>query len=76
MRTLTTTAEVIEELGGFPAIVALTGCSETAPYNWKNAFPSKTYVVIQAALAERGYTAPDSLWNMVGSEQESERRVS
>lgn len=69
MRELSTTADVIDALGGNIAVAELTECTDSkSPSNWRSweAFPPKTYVVMQRALAERGCTAPPSLWKMVG----------
>jgi hypothetical protein len=51
------------------SVAELTGRNYDAAYNWKRfgQFPSDTFVVMQAALADRGMTAPPSLWRMVPS---------
>jgi hypothetical protein len=66
MRKLTTTAELIEELGGINAVAELTRSRYSAVCNWKAfpTFPSKTYVVLKSAAQSRGFDVPDSLWGM------------
>lgn len=67
MQQLSTTREVMEELGGTSAVAKLTGRTYAAAFNWLDfkTFPANTYVALTAALAERGKTAPASLWGMV-----------
>lgn len=67
MDRLTTTGEVVDALGGIGAVAGLTGRKYTAAHNWLGfqKFPSNTYLVMSAALAEKGKTAPASLWGMV-----------
>jgi ABC-type hemin transport system substrate-binding protein len=64
---LSTTEEVILALGGVRAVAELTGRKYTAACNWANfqTFPPDTFVVMKAALTDRGYAAPNSLWRMV-----------
>lgn len=66
--TLTTTREVAAALGGTKAVANLTGRKYSAAANWvqdKNPqFPANTYVVLSAALASIGKSAPPSLWGM------------
>jgi hypothetical protein len=70
---LSTTDDVIDALGGIPAVMELTGSTYKAVFNWKgfSSFPSKTYLVMTDALVALGKTAPASLWGMTAS-QESE----
>ena len=67
-RTLTTTREVVAALGGTKAVANLTGRKYSAAANWvqdKNPqFPANTFVVLNAALAAIGKSAPPSLWGM------------
>lgn len=67
-RELTTTAEVIDALGGVSPVAALTGRKYGAAFNWKgfSKFPADTFLVLQDALRARGCAAPASLWGMVG----------
>ena len=55
MIELSTTSEVMDELGGNPAVAKLTGSKTKAVWNWRNfdKFPSNTYAVMIAALQER-----------------------
>ncbi len=71
MRTLSTAAEVIEALDGPTATGRLVGRSVQSVVNWRaaNRLPADTYLILNAALEERGYTAPGSLWNMVEAVQ-------
>ena len=64
---LTTTNQVIDALGGVEAIASLTGRSYDAAWNWtrSDTFPANTFLVVTAALKERGLEAPPSLWRMV-----------
>lgn len=67
MRTLNSTEDVIEALGGNQAVAAITRRNKDGVvWNWKDrkTFPANTYVVLKAALKERGLSAPDSLWGM------------
>lgn len=73
-RELTTTAEVMEALGGIAPVAELTGRKYGAACNWKGfaKFPADTFVVLQDALRERGLTAPASLWGMVPAREAAE----
>jgi hypothetical protein len=72
MAHLKTTREVIRALGGVSAVAALTDRTYNAAWNWTGfkTFPADTADVMRAALrkADGGpYTAPASLWRMVGA---------
>jgi len=64
---LDSAGEVMEALGGVDAVARLTGVTYRAAHNWKAArkFPARTHAALTAALAERGLSAPQSLWNQV-----------
>ena len=64
---LSTAKEVIAALNGSTAVGRLVGRSPQSASNWgaANRFPAKTFPVLTEALAERGYTAPPSLWQIV-----------
>lgn len=66
LKILTTTSEVMDELGGNQAVSALTNSKPSAVSNWRGfeTFPSNTYVAMTAALRARGVMAPPSLWGM------------
>lgn len=69
MRELQTVAEVVETLGGNPAVAGLTGKKgDSAVSNWKKrgSFPPATYAILKSALEAHNATAPDSLWRMAG----------
>lgn len=63
---LSTTAEIIEKLGGINTVGALTNAGYRAVWNWKatNKFPARTFVVIDYELRKLGFVAPISLWGM------------
>jgi hypothetical protein len=67
-RTLTTTREVMAALGGIKAVASLTGRKYSAVSMWTVGsdpqFPSNSFVVMNAALAAIGKSAPPSLWGM------------
>jgi hypothetical protein len=67
---LTTTAAVMDALGGTKAVAELTGREYGAAHNWRafETFPPDTYLVMTIALRDRGKKAPASLWRMVGAE--------
>lgn len=71
MSELTTATEVIETLGGNPAVADITKRTPKAVSNWRsfNAFPPDTFLALTGALSERGHTAPASLWRMVEVER-------
>jgi hypothetical protein len=60
------TKDIVALLGGVKSVADLTGRTRNATSNWLRAqtFPSNTYIVMSRALAERGHTAPPSLWGM------------
>lgn len=67
MATLRTTKDVIEALGGTKQVALMTGREYPAAFNWRSfeTFPPDTYLVLTAALAARGFSAPPSLWRMI-----------
>lgn len=66
MKKLTTTTEIIDQLGGNEAVATLLKAHGKAVANWRyfGIFPANTYLVLKRALKKHGYTAPDELWNM------------
>lgn len=72
MVELSSTAAVMEKLGGPGAVAKLTGRKYNAAQNWKgfDTFPPDTYLVMTEALRASGYTAPASLWRMIAEPQE------
>jgi hypothetical protein len=66
MIELSTTAQVMDALGGNVGVIALTGCKYKAVWNWRKApkFPANTYRAMIDALHARGFGAPASLWGM------------
>lgn len=67
MTELTTTAAVIDELGGIAEVAKLTGRKYNAVSNWRvlGSFPSNTYLILNGELCERGHSAPLHLFRMV-----------
>jgi len=63
-KTLTTTADVIEELGGSKEVAALFDHHPNAVSVWrtKGVFPAHTFLVLTDALERRGAHAPRTLW--------------
>jgi len=70
MEPLRTTSDVISALGGIQAVVALTGRSTQAVWNWKNrgVFPAWTYLALTGALAAKDLTADAKLFRMIAAE--------
>lgn len=65
MKRLTTTAQVIDALGGNPALAEYAGVVHTAVSNWrKTKFPAHTYVWLRRLMKRRRIEAPDGLWAM------------
>lgn len=62
---LNSTGEVIEILGGFNSVGALTKAKYGVVWNWKriNKFPYRTFPDINDALARLGHVAPRRLWS-------------
>ena len=65
-RTLSTSDEVIEALGGIEGLMELTNSKRPRVLNWRafQRFPSRMYIIMIGALRSRGYNAPTSLWGM------------
>jgi hypothetical protein len=63
---LTSTAAVIDALGGNRAVAELTEGTPSAVSNWRRfkTFPARFHIIMQGALHEKGHTAPSSLWGM------------
>lgn len=73
---LNTTHQVIDALGGIPAVCKLTDAHPKTSYRWggpKGMFPARTHWIMTRELKRRGYSAPDALWNQIGAEQERMR---
>ena len=67
LRPIWTFNEVVEVLGGPVAVGRLTGQTCAAVCNWRRhrgLFPSKYYFCMREALADEGYFAPISLWDL------------
>ncbi len=65
--------EVIAVLGGPTAVGKLFDVRPNAVSQWKTrGFPPETYVALMAALAEKGFSAPASLWQMRKPQQAAE----
>lgn len=74
-RHLTTTAEVIDVLGGTNATSELTGRGANAVSNWRvsGEFPPSTYLLIGDKLRDLGMSADVGLW---GFDREARQRQS
>lgn len=74
MVELNSTSSVIDALGGNAPVGEMTGRTAKAVSNWRkfSAFPSNTFVILKSALAVKGHTAPDGLWNMAQANAERE----
>jgi hypothetical protein len=61
---LSTTAEVMRELGGIRPVAALTGTDWKNVENWSRAerFPARYFLVMWLELVSRGFHAPPDLW--------------
>jgi hypothetical protein len=70
MHELSTSADVIEKLGGIAEVAKLTGRKYNAVFNWRvlGSFPASTFLLLNAALADRGLTASPTLWRMVAAQ--------
>jgi hypothetical protein len=64
MHTSSEIRDLIEKLGGYEVVSALTGTKTESTRAWPRCkkFPAKTYRVLREALQQRGIYAPDSLW--------------
>lgn len=74
MVILTNVREVVEALGGIHAVARLTSVDPHTVSAWQTrlgVFPSKTFVVLNDALAEIAMSAPAHLWQMVEREKAS-----
>jgi len=74
MEELSTTAEVVDALGGYLAVAEITQSKPKAASNWPrfDTFPANTYLALTKALLAKGKTAPASLWGMkIPSDQET-----
>jgi hypothetical protein len=73
---LETFDEIVDALGGKAAVARLTDNKDTAPRVWQEKtgrFPTKYYFTISAALADRGYYAPLSLFGFHSKKRRSRR---
>lgn len=79
MTILTTTREVIEALGGVPALTRKLGLKhESVVRNWiaDEGFPARSYVAIQALLRPKRLRAADSLFpKMLGVRSVSQKEA-
>ena len=65
MTHMTSTALIIDVLGGNQKVAAMTGASPGSVSGWRRGkFPAATYVVLRGKLTRMGFSAPDSLWSM------------
>lgn len=66
VRNVSRVREVINELGGTDAVMALTGRGRQAVSNWRSRerLPKELYLIMCGALKDRGCEAPSSLWGI------------
>ncbi len=66
MIEISTTAEAIDKLGGIAEVARFLKREYNVVSNWRvqGHFPKGTFLILNAALNERGYSAPASLWRM------------
>jgi hypothetical protein len=72
MRNLKSAREVVEALGGIPAVREMTGANLKAVYYWTgqaHAFPARYFKKMNDALKRRGCKAPPGLWAQFGYER-------
>lgn len=72
MTHLETTDAVIRALGGLTATGQIVGNRKPqVVYLWRkrNKFPADTYLILNAALEQKGHTAPLTLWGMQSPER-------
>jgi hypothetical protein len=71
MRRLSSAREVIDALGGVPAVSVMTGANLKAIYHWiaVGVFPPRFYCQMQDALERVNAKASPRLWSMVGYER-------
>lgn len=64
MATCENVAQVVTALDGVPAVARMTGCGDTAVYNWiaRDRLPPRFYKRMIAKLERRGHTAHHALW--------------
>jgi hypothetical protein len=62
MRLCSTFDDVVDALGGRPAIIRLTKAKGIGTWRKRKAFPPRYYFVLKLALADRGYYPELSLF--------------
>jgi hypothetical protein len=64
VKTLKSTSEIIDLLGGNHEVAHLTSRTSNAVSNWRGfgRFPANTFILIRDEMRRRGYSAPESLW--------------
>jgi hypothetical protein len=76
LKPLWTFNAVLDVLGGPGEVGKLTDQTSAAVCNWRRLrglFPSKYYFTMKAALADRGFYAPISLFGFHGTERSWQR---
>lgn len=70
LERIETATEIIDRLGGNPAVAEIVGAKPKAVSNWRksNGFPARTYLAITTALREHNAEAPPSLWGMTNAD--------
>lgn len=70
MRHLKSAREVVDVLGGIPAVCKMTRANIKAAYYWTGQagmFPARTHWLMTKELKKRKCTAPPHLWNQLGA---------
>ena len=77
MTSIENVSEIIDKLGGNPAVARLTSSTAKAVSNWRrfDRFPASTYLVIKSELLRHGHSAPDYLWSMREAPNGKRRRT-
>jgi hypothetical protein len=67
MKKLTSTADVLDALGGTAAAARLLGIKRSTVSMWKvgGRFPSSSYLALSDVLRSHGIECPPELWGMV-----------
>lgn len=83
LRTLRTTSEVIDALGGnipFGEMISTAKFERVAQHvsNYRRTgnFPADSFLVVRAALEAKGLTAPAALWGITDPKASALRRAS
>lgn len=70
-RRLTSPSEIIDALGGNGPVAELTGSKPKTVSMWRtfDTLPTKTFLILDRELRERGFDVPPSVWGMIAADQ-------